>query len=257
MFTTVALTCYAFALYSGADDGNDDDVFFSKKARYSLFYTSMLASISERFPQLGFIPFISGGLDIIKSLTVGTSLIDDAHFILNATYNLLNVAEKERLEYLSEKEEGYKEDYENILEKYSDLFSNLNNATFKGRTKFDRDITRAIALVPVDNLPILLTLDGLNYLAKQYDVQPEFAKDIRFVDYNLNIYKNRTEIGNMQRAKWYKSLIPTEWIVDYLNSTKEIKGIPVQIYPEKKESGGHKGSISFGHSYGHSFGHKY
>jgi len=53
-----------------------------------LVFTAALASISERFPQLGTIPFLSSATDLIKAATVGVTLFDDAHYVLDSAMNL-------------------------------------------------------------------------------------------------------------------------------------------------------------------------
>jgi len=114
---TIGLTAMAFSWYSGGDD--DEPKF--KKGMKSLVYTAMLASISERFPQLGGAPFLLSVSDIINAVTVGTVLLDDAHFLLDASTDLMKLIQS-----------GFtNEDAED-----QETFGELVNGSFKGKKKW-------------------------------------------------------------------------------------------------------------------------
>jgi len=85
---TIALTAAAYAWYDGDDDGEEVSPFV-KQAK-SLIFTAFLASISERFPQLGTGAFLAGSMDLVKAVTVGVTIFDDAHYLLDSAFNLGN-----------------------------------------------------------------------------------------------------------------------------------------------------------------------
>lgn len=175
---TLALTMLAYNWYSGDDDyGKNDSNIWHK----SLIYTAMLASISERLPQIGSIGFYTNSLDLLNSVTVATTLGSDAKYLFSTVTDLLSGEGKNK----------------------------LKSGTFTDKTKLQRDLTYDIALFSglfgIDDLPIELLLD----FANQHDFLPENAEGITFRDYNLNYMKGTTEIANKQRFKWYEGIEPT------------------------------------------------
>ena len=59
----------------------------------SLIYTAMLASIAERFPQIGGAAFAVNVTDIVNALTVGVTLLDDAKYALSLASDLIDLLE--------------------------------------------------------------------------------------------------------------------------------------------------------------------
>lgn len=70
----------------------------------------------------------------------------------------------------------------------------------------------------------MITKNGPSYLQL-----PDSIKDEVWIQYNLNLYKNMTEAGNIGRAKYYQTIIPANILVPLLQNTR------FRISPEKKK----------------------
>jgi hypothetical protein len=212
----VFLTTLALSWYSG-DDGDDE----YKKGMKSLVYSSLLASISERFTQLGGAPFLLSTSDIIKAVSVGTVLMDDAHFLIDAAQDLLNLL------YSKFSNDTISDDID--MENWN---TKLLNGSFQGKTKAQRNITRAAAmLLPalgVDALPYLFVLDEI---APQHNEEGGLDS---WTDYDLNYFKSKTEKGNLAAAKFYGTIVPTGTLSKVINST--FPEYPLTIQKKKNSS---------------------
>lgn len=218
LILTIFATVGAFAMYSNGEDGDDETTLMSGDAARSLIYTAMLASIAERFPQIGGAAFAVNVTDIVNALTVGVTLLDDAKYALSLASDLIDLLE-------GSLNENYDEDQDQI-------FGHLVNGSFKGKSKFQRNVTRSTAILGIDTAPILLGLDAYNMITKNgpsYLQLPDSIKDEVWIQYNLNLYKNMTEAGNIGRAKYYQTIIPANILVPLLQNTR------FRISPEKKK----------------------
>lgn len=217
MIITIALTALAFQWYDGGDDEEDknDTLTITK----SLVFTAALASISERFPQLGTIPFLSSATDLIKAATVGVTLFDDAHYVLDSAMNL-----GDYIQNMLTESGIINGDSEQTGEQ--NTFDVLVNGSFKGETKAKRDFIKALALFNVDTLPILLAMDALT----SFDGVPEKMQETKYRDFNLNYRKSTTDLAQKGLRKFYKDIIPA----GLLNAPMQQIGFP--ITDQKQES---------------------
>lgn len=234
---TTMMTCLLFSWYSGDGDGDDDgddnnekDPFveaYNKmngtksgkkekpqeprdfgKGMKSLTWASALASISERFSQLGGSSFLLGASDIIKGVTVGTTIMDDAKYLLTSMYHVANLLDPR----------------EQITDETNEL---LINGSFKGKTKGQKALTYILADLGVDILPYTLALDAYDAYFGQQDPNNLWS------DYSLNFYKTTTESGNKGSAKWYgEEIVPTSLIYKPWNTNRWFNS---QLGPAKKE----------------------
>lgn len=215
---TIALTCMALMWY---EDGDDDD---PTKAYKSLIYSSMLASISERFPSIGGLPFILNVADIVNAATVGVTLFDDMNYVMNLAGDLIGL--------IQETIDG-KRPWLEDLSSDATMHGYLINGSFKGKTRLQRDVTRALPIFNFDTLPWLI---GMNAVGKTLPGDPDFKwfKDMDWTELNLNYYKSTSEEANISSANWYRTIIPVKQISDWLQNT------PFRISKKKKErvSGG-------------------
>ena len=210
---TLGLTAMAFSFYNGGDGDDDDPVLQAK----SLAFTAALASISERFPQLGMIPFLLGSTDLIKAVTVGVTIFDDAHYLLDAAMNMATYAQNilSQLGIVHEysEEVGDKDG----ISKYVEV---LSNGSFKGETKAKRDFIKALALFDIDTLPLLLTLDALT----DNDIVPEKWRNTKFRDYHLNYRKSTTPNAQKGLRKFYETIIPASMFSDWFGWSESNNG---------------------------------
>lgn len=175
--------------YSWAfDDDDKDDPYRWLKMK---IYTACIASISETFTQVSRITFLLNMTDIVNSITVASTLLDDAKFIWEAINTIDDLLSDE--EY---------EDTESGI--------SLTNGSFKGKTKGQRNITRALALTGINTLPGLVSMDALNAAG----LFGHTFEDVTFRDYNLNYFKYHNEIPAESSAKWYSDLFPVPIISD-------------------------------------------
>ena len=201
---TLALTAMAFSFYNGGDGDGDDPILQAK----SLTFTTFLASISERFPQLGMLPFLLGSTDLIKAVTVGVTIFDDAHYLLDSAMNFGQYAKN----VLSEL--GVTHEFDEQLEdkdgisKFVDV---LSNGSFKGETKAKRDFIKALALFDIDTLPVLLALDALT----NNDAVSEKMRKTKYRDYHLNYRKSTTLNAQAGLRKFYETIIPASLFSDW------------------------------------------
>lgn len=179
-----------------------------KKGLKSLRWSSMLASISERFSQLGGHSFLLGASDIIKGVTVGTALFDDVKYLATCVHTILEDADMK----------------EKIDDETNDI---LVNGSFKGKTKQQKAWAYLLADTGVDILPYLLAMDAYDAWNGQYDANNPWS------DYSLNFYKSTTEAGNAGSAKWYgEEVIPASLVYKQWNENKWFNS---QLGPAKKE----------------------
>lgn len=230
LLMTVIFTCMTLLSYLNDDDqisfedldfSNIENIQQEDKSMKSLMYVSMLASISERFPGLGSGAFVFNALELVKGLTVGVSLIDNAHFVLDAAIDLATYADGAYSEVIND--ESIEDTNAPWAQRMYDASKVLHNNTFKGSTKFERDLVRGLNVLGVDTAPFLLAADLYNvalntardrFGADVSNMRPSWMEDTQFWKYNLNLRKNFTEEGNKQRAKFYVTLIPASFIDD-------------------------------------------
>lgn len=190
MLLTLALAYFAFSWYNGGDDGDPYEI----KTIKSLLYAAAVASIVERFPSMGTVPFVLGGMDIVNAVTVGNVMFDDAKYVWNMASDFIR--------------DGQSLIDEGKIDDTDEMYQTLINGSFEGRTKKARNITRALALFNIDTLPILLAMDAAN----QFGAVPGADKNTKFRDYNLNYTKNVTVKSNIGRANWYLDQMPANWL---------------------------------------------
>lgn len=211
MMATVLLTALAYSLAYGDGDGDDDDenAEWYEVPRYIKvkIYAALIASLSERFTTLGKMPFYVNLSDITKSISVATTLMDDAKFIWESVNTIGDLFG----------ENQYDE---------TDSGQMLINGSFQGCSKGERNVTRALALTGVNLLPSLFLLDGLN----EVGLLPSEFEDVKFRDYCLNYRKYHNIKSTESSIKFYKELFPTPWISKGANS------VGLQIDKQKEDS---------------------
>lgn len=219
MLLVLALACMAYSWY---DDDDDAVTQFAReyvqedyiKSAKALFYTTCIASISERFPSMGKIPFILGGLDLIKALTVGVTMIDDMHYVWDTANNIIDGTQS-----------LFDDD---IVQEDNQTFNELINGSFKHRKKWERDVTKAGALFNIDTLPLLLSLD----LANNFGMLGDNFEDVKFRDFSHNYYTSTNEQSLKGKAKWYSDVTP----VPILNYGMENLNSAYQNYFDSNQS---------------------
>lgn len=220
MLLTLMLAYFAFSWYNGGDD-NDP---YSIKVIRSLLYAAAVASIVERFPSLGTVPFVLGGMDIVNAVTVGKVLFDDAKYVWNTAIDCIR--------------DGQSLIDEGRIDDTDEMYQTLINGSFEGRTKKARNITRALALFNIDTLPILLAMD----VANQFGAVPGADKDTKFRDYNLNYTKNVTVKSNINRANWYLDQTPANW----LSYVMQQLGLPINKPKQETKANKKSTVINYG-----------
>lgn len=227
---TIALTAAAYAWYDGDDDGEEVSPFV-KQAK-SLIFTAFLASISERFPQLGTGAFLAGSMDLVKAVTVGVTIFDDAHYLLDSAFNLgnyiQNVLTEAGLWHGSNSDEIDEDDG------FTQSMITLNNGSFKGETKAKRDLIKALALFDVDTLPYLLAADAVT----SFEWMPEYMQKYKYRDLHLNYRKSTTESSQRGLRKFYQDIIPATWVAMLMNKLQH----PITDQKKQKESEGKSSS---------------
>lgn len=216
---TIAMSAYTLASYLDGD-GDDDE----EKAMKSLVYSSVLASIVERFPQLGAAPFLLGAADIINALTVGVSLMDDAHFLIDCA--------KDLIEFTQEIIDGH-DPWKDVIKSDTETFGFLLNGSYKGRTRFQRNIAEAISYLDFDALPYLFALNVIGDFLPD-DGEWKAFKEEDFTKYHKNWYKSHSEQSNVSRARWYGSQLINKLLSGPLDSI----GAPITLKPKEKKKGG-------------------
>ena len=214
MLLTLALAYFAFSWYNDGDDGDPYEI----KTVKSLLYAAAVASIVERFPSMGVVPFVLGGMDIVNAVTVGNVMFDDAKYVWNMAYDCIR--------------DGQSLIDEGKIDDTDEMYQTLINGSFEGRTKKARNITRALALFNIDTLPILLAMDAAN----QFGAVPGADKNTKFRDYNLNYTKNVTVKSNIGRANWYLDQMPANWLSWVMQQIKLPINKPKQETKTNKKS---------------------
>lgn len=217
----ILATIYMCSMCLAWSDDDPDDP-------YSHFmYVALLASISERFPQLGKVFFATTAAELVSTITVGQTLLDDIRYVVSAFGSLFNE------------------------EKAQTILKSQN--AFYGKKTIHRDLTYLMSDFGLDFHPyalMLTLLEDQNMLPKELADFKDYTigSDGSWFDLCLNSYKYRQKPGRDASAKFYKKVIPTP----YVGMISGALGVPII-----KETGQKRGvkpakspyNINYGNSY--------